>query len=183
MKKQFPYSLDELENWKVDLIKLAWVWLTVKNASWDLFLVLEKENKAWKRSWQRSTVMETIENTDSCILNAVKRWLNEELGIDLDKWEKIWPENSTLKVYVYDSRKDKIYEVSLYLYDVILTDFQVKQALSFTNWEIEKVKLVSLQDIKEDKISPLRPWTKEVLFWNNEGPYFIVDGEIVSEKE
>ena len=183
MAKEFPYSLNDLKSWKIGIIKVEWVWLTVRNVKWDLLLVLENENKAWKKAWQRSTVMETIENTDNCVIDAVKRWLNEELGVALDKWEKIWPENSIIQFYVYDSKSDKVYQIYLYLYDVILSDFQVKQALNFTNWEVGKVKLVSLQDIKKDKIVPLRPWTKEVLFWNSEGPYFVVDGEIVSEKK
>jgi len=171
-----------LKSWKIGIIRVEWVWLTVRNVKWDLLLVLENENKAWKKDWQWSTVMETIENTDNCVIDAVKRWLNEELGVALDKWEKIWPENSIIQFYVYDSKSDKVYQIYLYLYDVILSDFQVKQALNFTNWEIWKVKIVKLQDIKENIVSPLRPATKEIVLGKDE-LFFVVDGEIVSEKK
>lgn len=174
--KKFPYSLEELETWKIDLIDAIWVGLIIKDNTWKVFLVLEKEEKAWKKPGQRSTVMETIESTDNCLLDAVKRWLKEELGIKVDKWEKIYLKDVLLNCYVYDSEKDKVYKVKVYLYEVTLTKEQSEEALKFTNWEVEKVKLVNLEDLKINKISPLRPGTKEVIFWYDR-PFFIVDGE------
>ncbi len=178
---EFPYSLEELEAWKIDLIEAIWVALTVKDTKWNLFLVLEKEKKVWKKPGQWSTVMETYKKEDKCFLTTVKRWLKEELWINIDNWEKIWPEDIEIISYVYDSENSKVYKVFLHLYDVALTDEQSKQALSFTNWEVEKVKLVDLEDLKLWKISPLRPGTEEVFFWDYE-PLFIIDGKTVAPK-
>ena len=181
--KEFPYTLKDLESWKVELATVEGVWLTVCDASWNLFLVLEKEKKAWKKPGQWSTVMETVEKSDNgCLLTAVRRGLKEELWIELDKWEKIWPEDVLLTCYIYDSEKDKTYKVSLYLYDVVLTDLQANKALQFTNWEVGNVKAVSLNNVISDKVLPLRPWTKEIILQQKE-PFFIVDGEKVLEKK
>jgi 8-oxo-dGTP pyrophosphatase MutT (NUDIX family) len=180
---KFPYSLYELESWKINTLIVKGVWLTVKDISGNLFLVLEKELKAWKKPGQWSIVMETIEKgEENCLLSTVRRWLKEELGVDLNNGEKIWSEDFLINFYVYDSKKDKVYKVYLYLYDIVLTKNQVNQALKFTNWEVGKVKIVTLDDIKNNKISPLRPWTKEVVFWNEE-PFFVIDWEIGSEKK
>lgn len=176
---EFPYTINDLENWKVDVIEVSWVWLTVKDTQWNLLLILEGQKKAWKRPGQWSIVMETVEEKDNnCLLNTVKRWLKEELWINVNSWEKIWPEDVELVSYAYDSNKKKVYKICLYLYDVALTNSQSEQALKFSNGEIWNVKLVSLDKIVNNKVWPLRPLTKDVLLgWNEEK--FIVDWEKV----
>ena len=160
---------------KIDKV-VEWVSVVVKDSAGNLFFVLEKEKKAWKKPGQWSVMMETIEKKDKTLEDVIRRWLQEELWIEANNWEKICSKDLTLDVYVKDSKKNKIYLVKLYVWEVVLTEKQSEIAQKFTNWEIGRVKLVKLEEFLNCEIKPLRPGTAESILWLKD-TFYIQDWE------
>ena len=154
----------------------------IRDSKENIFFVLENEEKPWKKAGQWSIPMETVEKWES-LEQALKRWLYEELWINISNFNLI--SKSPLLFYVYDSKEDKVIVVKLYVYDIHLTKEQEKIAKKFTNWEIKKVNIFSIWNILNWKVKPLRPWAKEAILVSNwkleKKEIFIKDWEYFKE--
>ena len=149
-----------VKNKEIDKI-VKWVVWIVRSVEWKLFLVVEKEKKAWKKPWQLSFPMETLENWES-FEKALIRWLKEEMWINVLP-NQINPQDLFVPFVVFDEQKNKIILVELLVYDVVLNKNQIKDTLQFTNWEISKVKKMKLNEFLSCK--NLRPWNLELFEW------------------
>lgn len=174
-------SNPEFFNKKPDL-EVVGVAGVIRDSKENIFFVLENEKKAWKKPWQWSISMETVEKWES-LEQALKRWLYEELWINISNFNLI--SKSPLLFYVYDSNKDKIISVEIYVYNIYLTKKQEEIAKNFSNWEIKKVNIFSISDILNWKVKPLRPWAKEAILVSNwkleKKEIFIKDWEYFKE--
>ncbi len=166
MKNLLKYKdlwIDELKKmkWEFDL-NIKWVAWIVMNSEWNLLLVLEEENKAWKKKWQWSIMMETVEEWETWCETLI-RWIREEIEIDDLLSYQIIPQYTFVPFVVYDSKKNQLILVELEVFDVILNKEQIEKALKSKNFEISKTKLVWLEEFLT--LKNLRPWNKEIFSW------------------
>ena len=177
LEKYKDLSLQELDKLKDNFdVIVKWVAWIVKTTDWDLLLVLENENKAWKKKWQWSIPMETIEEGETS-WQALLRWLKEELNLGLSSKMKVWPEDLLIPFVVFDSKKHKLILVELEIYSVLLESDKIRNLLNFSSWEINKIKSVSLRDYLSMK--NLRPGNKEIFEGINKSTV-IIDWEYLN---
>jgi hypothetical protein len=120
----------------------SWVAAVVKDIQWRLILVLENEEKIWKRSWQLSIPMET-RNEKEPFINCMYRWLEEELGIckfDIFEFRFFIGEDSVLLVKNFNWWWVK---VNLKIFEVVVNNFNP----DFSNEEIWNVIFKSYEQI------------------------------------
>jgi 8-oxo-dGTP pyrophosphatase MutT (NUDIX family) len=143
-------------------------------------MVVENEDKPWKKKGQLSIPMETVEKWEY-LDEALKRWLKEELWFDLDKekwlYDLVFSERNV--PFLVKTDKDLIL-VRLYMYNLCVEDELSNRLSKFKNWEIKEVKQIPFGDIFSWKLKNLRPGVKEALFGFSGHVPVIKDGEYVN---
>ena len=151
----------------------------IKDFSGRILMVVENENKSWKKKGQLSIPMETVEEWES-LDDALKRWLKEELWFDLDKEEWLYKLVFSERNVPFLVKTDKdLILVRLYMYNLCIDDDLSNRLSKFKNWEIKEVKQIPFGDIFSWKLSNLRPGVKEALFGFSGHVPVIKDGEYV----
>jgi len=165
MELGFQINTDNLNIVK-EISGSVWVIQTIEK---EIVLILENENKIWKKQWQWSVMMETKESNED-FLECLYRWLYEELRlwkcdiieiIDDNKFEFLFVKNWNWWI-----------RCNLKLFKVIVD----KSSLNFSlfNFEIWWIKLFSFEDFvyelvdnKDNLDSYLsknwRPWAIEAI--------------------
>jgi len=138
-----------------------WVAIIVKDTEWNLVMVLENENKPWKKAWQYSIPMETVEKWETNE-QTINRWLKEELWLSTIKKEHTKKLFSSL---IFNVEKDwEILPIKLSVYEVILLHKDLEKVLHFTNCEVKKVELMKINDILKLYLkNKLRPVVMEII--------------------
>ncbi len=165
MELGFQINTDNLNIVK-EISGSVWVIQTIEK---EIVLILENENKIWKKQWQWSVMMETKESNED-FLECLYRWLYEELRlwkcdiieiIDDNKFEFLFVKNWNWWI-----------RCNLKLFKVIVD----KSSLNFSlfNFEIWWIRLLSFEDFvyelldnKDNLDSYLsrnwRPWAIEAI--------------------
>ena len=169
--------LDKISNLSITK-EVKGVVAVIKNFSNKILMVVENENKSWKKKGQLSVPMETVEKWE-LLDEALKRWLKEELWFNLDKEKWLYKLVSSERIVPFLVKSDKdLILVKLYMYNLYVEDKLLEQLLNFKSKEIKEVKQIPFSDIFSWKVKNLRPGTKEVLFGTDKIPV-VENGEYV----
>lgn len=150
--------------------EVEWVSIELFDKNWNVLLIEEWENKSWKNKGQISTPMGTVEEEEKeKYLETLIRELEEEIWLILDNKdkEKI-EENWEFVLYVEDKEKWKI-KVFIKKFRLKIDDvLKEKIDLNLSNKEITRVFWENKENLKNENIENLRPWTVETLLKEKE---------------
>jgi 8-oxo-dGTP pyrophosphatase MutT (NUDIX family) len=152
----------------VEIKKVYWVAIEIINTKWEILFIIEWENKVWKKEWQISVPMGTIEKWELPI-NTLIRELKEEVLIDILKEDiNIWDIKEIWDFVMY------VNGVNIHLKKYRL---QLRKEIEYWIPEWEEIKDVFWSKknyLKNKKISKIRPWLLEIIWENNNNSSSIV---------
>ena len=154
--------------------EVKWVSIEIYDNDWNILLIEEAQNKAWKNEGQISTPMGTVENWEG-FLETLVRELKEEIWLILDdEYKEKIKENWEFVMYVEDEKKQKI-KVFIKKFRLKIDDIlKEKINLNFSNKEIKRVFWKEKEGLKNEDIENLRPWIVETLLKKEENKIWVV---------
>ncbi len=160
-------ELDKLNVQDIQIEEVSWIGIIVEDTEENILLVLENDNKAWKRSGQWSTPFGTSRENEEPLETAIRE-LKEETWISVLKKDicKIW----NIKVAV--TEKEYLYKIQATIFHVITDKKTLLKASKFKNGEIWEICLEKLENIKKKKLIYVRPGSLEALYLVKVSPNF-----------
>jgi len=151
-------TISQLNFSDFDKVLTGVIWI-VKDKNWNFLMLLEKNNKSWKKQGQWSFLMEESQEWENNI-DTIKRGIKEELGVENIEDKQIEFKNLIIPFLIVDSKNSNLILAKWAIFEIVLDDKQVEKALLEKNNEIGEVKLFT-KDLLQ-KLN-LRPGVKEVL--------------------
>lgn len=152
-------ELDKLDIQSTQVRNVSWVGIIIEDNKENILLVLENDDKAWKKNGQWSTPFGTSKKNEKPINTAIREikeetWLSISEDNVIEKW----------KIKVVVSEDNDLYNIDVTIFYSLVDQQVLKRASKFKNCEIWKICLKKLETIKEISDKYIRPWVLEAIY-------------------